>query len=520
MSNWRVTKRAFNSRVGCNLRLLPLINIWAATALFFVSAGHAQDCTFTGSSLQLISQAQVDSFQLDYGQCSRLPAGLRISSVSLDDPISNLFGLFGLESIDGNLVITGNDSLPNLLGLGSLVSVAGSLDVDDNSGLSSLVGLEKLQSVGSELRIRDNPLLINLDPLANLTTLGGGLSFQGNTSLQNIEGLSGVTVIPANLSLFQSALTNLQGLANLTEINGNFSVQLSDLIDFSGLESLQTIGGSLFLSSNTQLSSTSGLEQLSSIGNRLTVQSNSSLTDCAALAPVLGFPVIPYDANSDSVGDLVTIDDTNGVGAQSPDDCLLALPVNIQISEGIEVNDGLSASAFDPGINISISEVVAVSDSPSIFEPVVDISITEDIEVNATAAVAFGPPPVTISLMEGIAVSASASERDPNSIIVTPFGQLPTAGLEITVEGLGFMPLTLVQLFIESTPVLIGEGTADEFGRVRIVAQVPDFFTPGAHTLVLRGQGMDGAARILRQGITVSQDLRAIFSNSFEATPN
>ena len=83
------------------------------------------------------------------------------------------------------------------------------------------------------------------------------------------------------------------------------------------------MGEGLFILGNDALTNLDGLSELTSVGGAVQIASNAALTSCAGVAPVLGWPVLPYDAERDAVGGTVTIDG-NGVGAQTPDNCLAA----------------------------------------------------------------------------------------------------------------------------------------------------------------------------------------------------
>lgn len=288
----------------------------------------AQVCnTPGGGSVQLINQAQVNSFQVDYGPCDTVPIGLTIAEATLDDQITNLAGLSDLVRVDGNLAIERNTQLTNLSGLENITSVGLAVGIRNNDELRSLDGLSGLTTIGSVLDIRRNPELQNIDALSNLSSVAG-VSIDTNDSLTNVDGLTGLSEIgdgvSGNLGFFRTPVSTLRGLANITRIDGNLFIRDITATSLAGLDQLSAIGGGLLLDGNPNLQSLDGLEQLDSIRLDLTVQNNFALTDCAALAPVLGFPVIPHDPAGDGVGEDVTIASSNGVGARSPNDCLNA----------------------------------------------------------------------------------------------------------------------------------------------------------------------------------------------------
>jgi hypothetical protein len=58
-------------------------------------------------------------------------------------------------------------------------------------------------------------------------------------------------------------------------------------------------------------------------------------------------------------------------------------------------------------------------------------------------------------------------------------------GEPITVTYGGFTPGEIVHLWVNSTPQLIGSGTADATGSVTITGSMPSGITVGSHSLVL-----------------------------------
>jgi hypothetical protein len=109
-------------------------------------------------------------------------------------------------------------------------------------------------------------------------------------------------------------------------------------------------------------------------------------------------------------------------------------------------------------------------------------------------------------LTEAVAVSDTVSvEVEPPLDDVTLDIEGPLfPGSTFTASAEGFQPGTLVQAFLESDPVLVGEETADAAGRVTFLITIPRDFPPGPHTVVLVGTGLDGAERRLAAAIRVN----------------
>ncbi len=118
--------------------------------------------------ISFTSQAEIDSFQINYPDC---------------------------DDIVGELWIHGND-ISNLNGLSVLTSIGGDLYIDDNEVMANLTGLEGLTYIGGDLIIGSypggNPALASLTGLSGLTFIGGKLHIYVNPSLASLSGLENV----------------------------------------------------------------------------------------------------------------------------------------------------------------------------------------------------------------------------------------------------------------------------------------------------------------------------------------
>lgn len=256
----------------------------------------AQSCLPEGISFE--TQAQIDSFPLDYPNCTEIEGDVIING----EEISNLNGLNVLVYIAGSLRIHGNDLLANLTGLDGLDSIGGSLIISANGSLTNLNGLEGLSSIGGSLVIGNyqggiypNISLNSLNGLEALTSIGGSLSIDNNDALTNLIGLEGLTSLGngpySGLYITgNNSLNNLAGIENLHFINGNLHFYHNwSLSSFTGLDGLDSISGGLFMAGNTLLTGFAGLEGLVSIGNYFTIghslygNGNQSLKNFTAL---------------------------------------------------------------------------------------------------------------------------------------------------------------------------------------------------------------------------------------------
>jgi hypothetical protein len=285
------------------------------------------------------TQAQIDSFQINYPYCTEIEgdviihgdiknlnglSGITSISGSLDlwgfccgswscypcvnDSLIDWNGLKKLTTIGGSLRILGNGSLTSLNGLDNLASIGGSLLIMYNSSLTYLTGLEALTSIGGSLTIADNSSLTHMTGLEALTSIGGDFTTYSNSSLTNLVGLNNVATVGGSVLIGGinsicgelrpctrgTSLTNLMGLNNLTSIGGNLIINHNiALTTLEGLDKLASIGGSLQIGGysnhgqgpqyNPILTSLSGLKALTSIGGGLEISHNASLTSLSGL---------------------------------------------------------------------------------------------------------------------------------------------------------------------------------------------------------------------------------------------
>jgi hypothetical protein len=224
---------------------------------FLQLPAFSQHCLPEG--ITLTTQAQIDSFQVNYPDCS---------------------------TIEGDVIIYG-DEISNLAGISILDSIFGDLEIEDTRLLSDMSGLDNLNYIGGDLYIYYNDWLLNLIGLENLTSVEGSVEIDENFELTSLTGLDNLTSIGGSLVIGNNwggndALTNLNGLDNLTFIGNGLMIGYNDfLTSISGLDNVTSIGGDLGIFYNTSLTSLSGLENVnaSSIG-RIWIAENHVLSMC------------------------------------------------------------------------------------------------------------------------------------------------------------------------------------------------------------------------------------------------
>ncbi len=212
----------------------------------------SQSCLPEG--IRFETQAQIDSFQINYPNCTEIEGGVEIEGYD----IANLNGLSVLRTIGGTLRI-GYTALTNLRGLESLTNIGGSLNIGGWS-----MNAMPFQPV----ECQSNPNLSDLSALSNLTSIGGSLSIYCNDSLSSLAGLDNLSTIGETLNIGyavdkdfvfgtagNSSLTSLTGLGGLTYIGGKVSIQGNiSLESFTGLNSGLLIDGNMIIRYNNSLS--------------------------------------------------------------------------------------------------------------------------------------------------------------------------------------------------------------------------------------------------------------------------
>jgi len=234
------------------------------------------------------TQAQIDSFQINYPNCTEIEGDVNISNSN----ITNLNGLNVLTSIYGHLYIEENSELTSLTGLDNLTYIGGSTKIYRNDTLVSIAGLNNVSYIGGYLSIIVNKNLTNLTGLVNLASIGGYLSIGWNDNLTSLMGLYNLTSIGSDSDLWithNNLLTSLNGLEGLTSIGSDLIIRDNAcLASLTGLNNLTYIGNAFFIGfydegqGNPSLTNLTGLESLTSVGG-LYILDNSALISLIGL---------------------------------------------------------------------------------------------------------------------------------------------------------------------------------------------------------------------------------------------
>lgn len=243
------------------------------------------------SGLVFNTQAQVDAFGLYYPNCTVIPDSVIISGAAITD----LSPLGNIQTIEGELSISGTSGLTNLNDLSSLTSVLGLVSISNNIDLQDISGLSGIMTFNG-LTITNNPALTIcevpnicmyvVNP-ANPRNIGNNSGNCNNATIGN----SCIPVLPtcpaSNVSFSTQAQVDAYGLyyPNCTEISGSLSISGGTITDLSPLNTIQTINGHLNIVS-TSFTNLNSLGNLTSVKN-LSIRHNSQLQDISGLSDVL-----------------------------------------------------------------------------------------------------------------------------------------------------------------------------------------------------------------------------------------
>ena len=263
----------------------PYFSIAVLMICFFTATmpADAQPCLEEGGHYLLLSQNDIDSFNINFPGCREVNGSLHI----LGDSITNLEGLKHIRSVADVLEISNVDHLKTLTGLDSLQSVGGMI-IWHNDSLQDLHGLENLSQVGEGIfRILDNLQLESLQGLQNLQSVGSSLLITNIPKLSNLEGLNRLKRVELNLVLaHNSTMTSLQGLDSLQVVGQQLEIfenpALNSLMQQNAM--LDSVLLDVLIYENPQLSSLHGLESLSYVGRDFLIYNNPVLADLLSLS--------------------------------------------------------------------------------------------------------------------------------------------------------------------------------------------------------------------------------------------
>jgi hypothetical protein len=111
---------------------------------------------------------------------------------------------------------------------------------------------------------------------------------------------------------------------------------------------------------------------------------------------------------------------------------------------------------------------------------------------------------------DGFTVRLQATETDGTPLDVDEAGRLIVhESGKVQVSGSGFLPGSTVDVWLFSTPYLLGQATVGADGTFSQAFALPADVPVGAHTVQMNGVGTDGSVRSLSTGVVVLADAAA-----------
>ena len=303
--------------------------------LIFPWVALTQPCP---DSLFISRQGQIDSFPINYPNCTAIEGNVEIIDNWDDIDIRNLDGLNTITQIGGSLEIRQCGLLDSLSGLNNLTAIGGDLIIFNNNDINNLSGLDGIYNIGGAIRIEGNTYLTSLKGIGNINFIKDDLVITGTGILTNLSGLENIDSIGGDLILhWHEDLVSLSGLNGLKFLGGKFLVTSAfNLKSFTGLDSLTEIGGDLVISGCYDIYDLTGLDNINSIAGDLRITYNPNLIELNGL----------YNLKSSSIENLKIENNTK------LSDCAIKSICDYLVAPGGEIE--ISGNA--PGCN-SLEEV-------------------------------------------------------------------------------------------------------------------------------------------------------------------
>ena len=225
----------------------------------------------------LTSQAEVDSFQLLYGDCNTITGDLCIGSCdsSVMSDIRNLHTLSDIKSIEGGLSIINNPILDDATGISGVRDISGDIMIINNDSLaqltttSTIVGDEAVYNVignaklraaipyyvdvmNGDLLIKDNPLLERMP--VDAVHVQGDFILEGNPNLFRLTTSYPLLSVSGDIVVKDVLHWNsLRGFFNMTRLENNFTIENTSIINTYGTWQIDTVGGDYSLINNDRM---------------------------------------------------------------------------------------------------------------------------------------------------------------------------------------------------------------------------------------------------------------------------
>jgi gliding motility-associated-like protein len=311
--------------------------IFVLLFICFIAKVAAQ-CPASGNNI-LSSQEKVDAFVSAYSNCKTIEGNVEVIAglVGTDDdgvvssPITDITGLYFLESINGDLkisigteeiigfnnlitvngdleitssnqikTISGfnklertrsltialNANLESVEGFASLTRVFKSLEIGNSLSIETISGFNNLKNIGGQLNISKNQKLLNMPSFNQIETIGEDLNLTSNPNLKEVVGFQGLTYIGSDLNIESARI--IQGFNKLQIIERFFDIRGIGVEEIPSFNLLENVGGA-FRIQNTSIQSFEGFNNLKRVGENYFLEDWFIVSNNSVLNAVKGF---------------------------------------------------------------------------------------------------------------------------------------------------------------------------------------------------------------------------------------
>ncbi len=146
----------------------------------------------------------------------------------INSPVTSLSGLKSLKRIFGKLAIVNvQDDVTNLEELAGLQGIKGRLILTGVNNVSSLHGLENITYLGG-LTLFSMDKLTDITALSQINAIHGLVNIEENQSLQSLQGLNAVTRIDGPLIITKNTmLQDITALYSVDSLSGSYDYELT-----------------------------------------------------------------------------------------------------------------------------------------------------------------------------------------------------------------------------------------------------------------------------------------------------
>lgn len=252
----------------------------AMLCLMFSLNLSAQGNTYSGN-LIFNTQADLDSFPSNY---INVTGNLYIQNSDITD----LSPLANIQSVGGDILITGNNDLVSINGLNNLLAIGDDLTISSNASLVSISGFNSLITISGYCNIQFNSSLTTITGFMQLNTIQDYFRLYYNEQLNEISGFKSLSYLGDDVDIFRcSAIGSFEMFSGVTSIAGSFSLDNNNVVtSLNGFENLTVVGDYLTLENLSKVSNFDALSNLTSVGTGMTIANNSDLQNINGLGNI------------------------------------------------------------------------------------------------------------------------------------------------------------------------------------------------------------------------------------------